>query len=111
MKYRQLNKSGKIQFFSVIGIAVVIDILSLLFKCWWVGVIATVLAVAVITFFSLAANKIINDMEKQKQKFIKNTKYKDIRYMTDEQYKKLNEKGYFITEDGIPVTKNDIEEI
>lgn len=84
---------------------------SIILGFWWIGAIIASVVAGFMTAVSIAASKVIKDLETSNKDFIKKTQFKDIRYMTDEQHKKFEEKGYFITEDGIPITKNDIKEI
>lgn len=107
-------KLDRIASLEIIGVSLVFLVQTVLFGVFgllWVGLLIDILPIGFVIFIICGLHRYIKSVEAGNEKLKAYTKYQDIRYMTKQQYDIYREKGYIVTDDGIPIIKENIEEI
>jgi uncharacterized membrane protein len=107
-------KMDRVMSGTIIGVTLAFLIQTILFGVFgllWVGLLIDLLPIgfAVVTICSLY--RYMKKVKAGNEKMKAYTKYNDIRYMTKQQYDTYREKGYIVTDDGIAIIKENIEEV
>lgn len=110
MKFK-FDKIASLEITGVLLLFTVLTTVLAIFGLWWIGLILDLLLVGFVILVIIKVHKYMKDVEADNIKLQQCTKYSDIRYMTKEQHDIYKKKGYIVVEDGIAVTKENIEEI
>jgi hypothetical protein len=107
-------KMDRVMSGTIIGVTLAFLIQTILFGVFgllWVGLLIDLIPIgfAVVTICSLY--RYMKKVKIGNEKMKAYTKYNDIRYMTKQQYDTYREKGYIVTDDGIAIIKENIEEV